>query len=66
MAVSGRPSQCLHAALSILTSRKYLVLSGSKTRQGVGPLAVGDKVYVNAVEFKDTNVTMKRIREYER
>ena len=66
MSVRGRPSQCLNAALSILESGKYLVVSGSRKSQALGPLAVGDKVYVNAIEFKDMEVSMKRIREYGR
>ena len=66
MEVTGRPSHLLRIAMRIINSEKYMVLSGDVYSKEVSKLCVGDKVYVNTVEFKDMDVSATRIEAYER
>ena len=62
MEVMGRPSHLLRIAMKIVNTRQYMVVSSNRYLEEVSKLCVGDKVYVNTVEFKDKDVRRPVLR----
>ena len=70
LTLRARDGGKLTAAVSILSSGNYLIMRNNKEIKAIKQkqcgLQVGDRLYMNAVEFKETEVTLARVRKYER
>ena len=70
LTLRARDGGLLTAAVSILNRANYIIMRNNKEMKTIKQeqcgLKVGDKLFMNAVGFKETPVTLARVRKYER